>query len=382
MSHAGTGQRVVRGIVLALVVSGLVVAAGCRRGKPEKPESPLDKIPLKEPVVLVGEKQISGAWLRNWCATQELQFLSGGMPVQVDEFSLIDAGRRILTKIVLIASEAERRGMTVSDQEIQDQLSKEMKLFPSTEAWRDRMTASGMTVEERKEQIRLELLFNRYREEVVTPEVVKTRANPEMAQEYYNRFPQQFQRPRQVHLAHIMRSVAKDAPVDQREKERANIEKARARVASGEKFEDVAREVSTDVSAIKGGDIKWVDERAPIAPEIKTKVLGLKAGEMTEVIESPAGFHIFLALEVQEAGVVPFEEAREGIQKQLLEKALQVSMERAAADLQQQAKIQFLDLTPYIGKPPEKAAGAAPAGAPAPAPPAGASAPQPGPAQN
>jgi len=31
------------------------------------------------------------------------------------------------------------------------------------------MTASGMTVEERKEQIRLELLFNKYREEVVTP---------------------------------------------------------------------------------------------------------------------------------------------------------------------------------------------------------------------
>ena len=377
MSHAGAGRRVARGIVSALVVWGLVMAVGCGRGKPEKPASPLDKLPLKEAVVLVGDKNISGAWLRNWCATQELQFLRGGMPVQVDEYSLITAGRQILTKVVLIASEAERRGLTVSDQEIQDQLSKEMKLFPSTEAWRDRMTASGMTVEERKEQIRLELLFNKYREEVVTPEVIKTRANPEMAQEYYKRFPQQFQRPRSVHLAHIMRSVAKDAPIDQREKERANIEKARARVSSGEKFEDVAREVSTDVSAIKGGDIKWVNEQAPIAPEIKEKVLVLKAGEMTEIIESPAGYHIFTALEVQEAGVVPFEEAREGIQKQLLEKALQVSMERAAADLQKQTEVQFLDLTPYIGKPPEKAAGAPAAGG---TPPAGANAPPAAPA--
>lgn len=377
MSHAGAGQRVARGIFPALVVWGLVIAVGCGRGKPEKPVSPLDKIPTKEAVVLVGEKKISGAWLRNWCATQELQFLRGGMPVQVDEHSLISAGRLILTKVVLIASEAERRGITVSDQEIQEQLSKEMKLFPSTEAWRDRMTVSGMTVEERKEQIRLELLFNKYREEVVTPEVIKTRANPEMAQEYYNRFPQQFQRPRSVHLAHIMRSVAKDAPIDQREKERANIEKARARVSSGEKFEDVAREVSTDVSAIKGGDIKWVDEQAPIAPEIKEKVLDLKAGEMTEILETPAGYHIFQALEVQEAGVVPFEEAREQIQKQLLEKALQVSMERAAADLQKQTEVQFLDLTPYIGKPPEKAVGAPAAGA---APPAGATAPPAAPA--
>jgi parvulin-like peptidyl-prolyl isomerase len=371
MSHAGAGQRVVRGVALALVVGELVIAAGCGKGKPEKPVSPLDKIPTKESVVLVGDRKVSGAWLRNWCATQELQFLRGGMPVQVDEYSLITAGRQILTKIVLIASEAERRGFTVSDQEIQDQLSKEMKLFPSTEAWRDRMTASGMTVEDRKEQIRLEMLFNKYREEVVKPEVIKTRANPEMAREYYNRFPQQFQRPRSVHLAHIMRSVAKDAPIDQREKERANIEKARARVASGEKFEDVAREVSTDVSAIKGGDIKWVNEQAPIAPEIKAKVLALKAGEMTGILETPAGFHFFQAIEVQEAGVVPFEEAQEGIQKQLLEKALQVSMERAAADLQQQTTVQFLDLTPYIGKAPEKAAGAPPAGVP----PAGATVP-------
>jgi len=383
MSHAGAGQRVARGAFLALIVWGLVVAAGCRRGKPEKPVSPLDKIPTKEAVVLVGDRKISGAWLRNWCATQELQFLRGGMPVQVDEYSLITAGRLILTKIVLIAGEAERRGITVSDQEIQDQLSSEMKLFPSTEAWNERLTASGMTVPERKEQIRLELLFNKYREQVVKPEVIKTRANPEMAREYYDRFPDQFQRPRSVHLAHIMRSVAKDAPIDQREKERANIEKARGRVSSGEKFEDVAREVSTDVSAIKGGDIKWVNEQAPIAPELKAKVLVLNPGEMTEIIESPAGYHLFQAIEVQEAGVVPFEEAQEGIQKQLLEKALQVSMERAAADLQKQTTVQFLDLTPYIGKPPEKAAGAPPAGAAA--PPAGKVAPPaapPAPAKN
>ena len=370
MSHAGAGRNVTRGALLALVVGWLAFAAGCGKGKPEKPESPLDKIPTKDAVVLVGERKISGAWLRNWCATQELQFLRGGMPVQVDEYSLITAGRQILTKIVLIAGEAERRGLTVSDQEIQDQLSKEMKLFPSTEAWRDRMTASGMTVEERKEQIRLELLFNKYREQVVTPEVLKTRANMEMAREYYSRYPQQFQRPRAVHLAHIMRSVAKDAPPDQREKERANIEKARGRVSSGEKFEDVAREVSTDVSAIKGGDIKWVTEQAPLVPEIKAKVLVLKPGEMTEIIESPVGYHLFLALEVKEAGVVPFEEAQEGIQKQLLEKSLQVSMERAASDLQQQTKVQFLDLKPFIGTPPEKAAGAPAAGG-ATAPPAG-----------
>jgi parvulin-like peptidyl-prolyl isomerase len=256
-----------------------------------------------------------------------------------------------------------------------------MKMFPSTEAWRDRLAASGMSVEERKEQIRLELLFNKYREQIATPEVTKTRANPEMAREYYDRFPQQFQRPRQVHLQHIMRAVAKDAPADQREKERANIERARQRVASGEKFEDVAREVSTDVSAIKGGDIKWVDERAPILPEIKEKVLILKPGEMTEVLVSPMGFHVFQAIEVREAGMVPFEDAREGIQKQLLEKALQVSMERAAADLQQQTTIQFLDLTPYIGKPPEKPAGAPPAQAgtalPGAPPPAGQPAPAP-----
>lgn len=376
MSHAGAGKRVARGVVLALVVWGLAFAVGCGRGKQEKPVSPLDKIPMKDAVVLVGDRKISGAWLRNWCATQELQFLRGGMPVQVDEYSLITAGRQILTKIVLIAGEAERRGLTVSDQEIQDQLSKEMKLFPSTEAWRDRMAAAGMTVEERKEQIRLELLFNKYRVEIATPEVVKTRANPEMAREFYDRYPQSFQRPRAVHLEHIMRSVAKDAPPDQREKERANIEKARARVAGGEKFADVAREVSTDVSAINGGDIKWVNEQAPLAPEIKAKVLALKAGEMSEILESPAGFHLFEALEVQEAGVVPFEEAREGIQKQLLDKALQVSMERAAADLQQQTKVQFLDLKPYIGEPPAKAAGAPAAGAAAPpAVPAGPSAP-------
>lgn len=365
MSESFVGRGTARGALLALLVIVVAALAGCRGGRQARPESPLDKIPLKEAVIIVGDKTISGAWLRNWCATQELQFVRSGVQATVDEYSLIRAGRQILTKILVFANEAERRGLTVSDQEIQDQLSKEMKMFPSTQAWRERLETSGTTLEERREQIRLELLFNKYRDEVVQPEVKRTRANEEMAREYYERFPEQFDRPAAVHLRHIMRSVAKDAPEGQREKEKANTEKARQRVLDGESFEDVAREVSTDVSAIQGGDIKWVNEQTPLPDEIKKQVLALSAGQMTEVLESPMGFHLFQAVEVREAGRVPFEEAREGIEARLLEVAMRVAMENAAADLQKQTTIQFLDLTPYIGEPPAEAASAPPPGAPA-----------------
>lgn len=368
MSRSLLGQRVARGALLVLLVLvALGALASCRGGPPARRESPLDKLPLKEPVIIVGDKTVSGAWLRNWCATQELQFVRSGVDATVDEYSLIKAGRQILTKMLLFANEAERRGLAVSDQEIQDQLSNEMKMFPSTQAWRERLEASGMTLEERREQIRLELLFNKYRDEVVQPEVRRTRANEEMAREYYTRFPDQFDRPAAVHLRHIMRSVAKDAPEGQREKEKANTEKARQRVLAGEKFEDVAREVSTDVSAIQGGDIKWVTEQAPLPEELKQKVLALSPGVMTEVLESAMGFHLFQAIEVRAAGRVPFEEAREGIEARLLDAAMRVAMENAAADLQKQTTIQHLDLTPYIGEPPPEAAAVPPRPAEAPA---------------
>lgn len=365
----------------ALALSACLALAGCSGGKKEPPPPLFEKVPKDIPVLKIDGRDISGAWLRNWCATEYLrmQVASRGTPLRVDEYSLVEAGMDLIGKMVVLALEAERRGLTVSEEEIQAALTKEAQFFESTAAWRERLEKSGLTVEERKAEIRYDLLFRKLQDEIVAPGVRARVATDEMARKYYDRHTDVFNVPRRLHVLHIARSVAADATMEQKARDRRALEEALKRIEAGEKFEDVAREVSTEATAMKGGDVGWITAETPIQAEIKPAILALKKGQVTGVLESTAGYHLFKAVEVEEAGVRSFEDAREEIKKRLFDQALKLEMEKLAAqlraDLVAKKKYEMLDLKLVLGERPAPAAAPAPAvppeGAPAPHPAAG-----------
>jgi peptidyl-prolyl cis-trans isomerase NIMA-interacting 1 len=76
-----------------------------------------------------------------------------------------------------------------------------------------------------------------------------------------------------------------------RDEARARIEAALARLAAGEDFAAVAREVSDDPSGRQGGDLGVV---APgqLVPAFEDAAFALLPGQRSAVIETPYGFHV------------------------------------------------------------------------------------------
>jgi len=342
-------------LLLGFLMTALaLVGVGCS-SEEEKEQTPLNKLPLDAAVVKIGEMEITGAWLRNWCVTQQLQVEKRNTPVQIDGYSLIRNGREMLTKMVIVAREAKRRGLQVSEQQVQDRLAQEMGRFDSTEQWLELLEKSGLTREQRKEQIRLELLFAEYEKQVLEPKIEAEILAEENVREFYDKYKEQrFQRPHSVRTLHIMRSVPRDAPEQERQREREIIRQARERIEQGEAFEDVAREISSDQSAIEGGDMGWVTEAVNMPDDLKAAVLELSEGEMTQVLESPHGLHLFKAKEVQEAGTIPFEDVREDTRARMKREAMSNRMGQHVSQLREQliqaGKLQYLNLTPYLGR--------------------------------
>jgi peptidyl-prolyl cis-trans isomerase D len=80
---------------------------------------------------------------------------------------------------------------------------------------------------------------------------------------------------------------------DEKVASRQKAEQARERIAKGEDFATVAREVSQGPTAILGGDLGCLGTGYGIgADELKKAAESLKAGELSAVIESPRGFHV------------------------------------------------------------------------------------------
>ncbi|MFV2074351.1 MAG: peptidylprolyl isomerase [Thermoanaerobaculales bacterium] len=76
---------------------------------------------------------------------------------------------------------------------------------------------------------------------------------------------------------------------------------ARKRLADGEDFVELSREVSRAPNAADGGEIGFVDQGG-LPPEIDEVIFSLAAGEISDPVEGPSGYHVFQVLETVPAG--------------------------------------------------------------------------------
>ena len=96
-------------VSLAIVLLAVLMLPACSK-KEEKQAPPLwEKLPPKVAVVKIGDWEISGAWLKNWCATQELLLLRQGLPFRRDRDDRRPAG--VLPRL-LCRMRQVRRGLS------------------------------------------------------------------------------------------------------------------------------------------------------------------------------------------------------------------------------------------------------------------------------
>ncbi len=78
-------------------------------------------------------------------------------------------------------------------------------------------------------------------------------------------------------------------------------ESARRRLAEGEDFVKVSREMSRAPNAMDGGELGSFFEGS-LPEEIDRVVFGLTVGEISDPVQGPSGYHVFQVLELTPAG--------------------------------------------------------------------------------
>lgn len=128
------------------------------------------------------------------------------------------------------------------------------------------------------------------------------------------REPDLFRTPEQRHARHIL--VAVDEDTDEVEAE-LEIRKIAARVAAGEDFAGLARELSDDAgSAAQGGDLGWV-EPGVMVPPFEEALFAMEPGTVSEPVRTNFGWHLIKLEEVRPGQVKTFEEAEDELREML-----------------------------------------------------------------
>lgn len=164
-------------------------------------------------------------------------------------------------------------------------------------AFRKAVADEGFSWEQFREQIRTEITLAQLREREVDSRIDITNAELDAAlsnQDNNAMASSEFQ------LAHILLRAPEGATPEQWKAVMRRAEDVLALIKQGEDFSKVAATYSNAQDAMQGGVLDWRPFRR--LPEIfAERLTGMKKGDVSPILRSPVGLHIFKLVDVREA---------------------------------------------------------------------------------
>ena len=133
--------------------------------------------------------------------------------------------------------------------------------------------------------------------------------------------------PERVEARHILALAAANASKEEEAAARSLAEAARARLIADEDFAEVAAEMSQDTGTASQGGKLGLFARGDNDPAIEEAAFALEAGELSEVVRSPYGFHVIRVDAKQPA----FDPTFESVKRQLAAEGATAERARALA---------------------------------------------------
>jgi len=184
------------------------------------------------------------------------------------EDALLD---NIILEIIMVEA-AEKEGITLSDEDTDAELENFKVNFQNDDEYTQFLEKNGMTAEYLKEALRKESIINQY----LAVKIENLQPTDDELETIFN----DLKTNQKVRARHILVATEEEA--------KAVIE----RLNNGEKFEDLAKELSIDTgSGANGGDLDYFAYTDMVQP-FSEKAFEIEIGEVSEPVQSEYGYHI------------------------------------------------------------------------------------------
>lgn len=262
----------------------------------------------------------------------------------------MEEAREVTLKIMierrLIQQKAKTYNVTVTNEDIEDAYEKMrngMSLSPAE--FKQKLERSGLTEESYRKKLESQILQSRLLSFDVRSKIIVTE---EMVLDYYDEHYTSRVEKGSYYLLQMGFSSAKtNDPVKNaanKTETMSRTERVYKLAKNGQDFRVLAEKFSDLPSASDGGDIGsfTLDE---MAPNMRDAVATLSPGEISKIIDTPAGYQFFKLLSGEENTIVvtaSFEAVKEEIREKIFEEKLKSAYAEWVRKLKEDAYIQRL----------------------------------------
>lgn len=222
--------------------------------------------------------------------------------------------------------------ITVSDEELADSLADVKGQFASEEEFLSTLKDHGMTLEDLKSRYRDQLTIQKLVDREVRSHLV---VSPSEITAYYQQHLDRYHGAEAARLSNILIRVSGGVDAAQAKAKAQEILDA---LKGGADFAELAKRHSQGPGAAEGGMMGWV-ERGRLIPEIEQAVFALEPGQMSPVVRSTLGYHVFRLEERRSVQTKPMTEVQGEIRSLLLQEKFQQRYREWMAKLRDRAYI-------------------------------------------
>jgi peptidyl-prolyl cis-trans isomerase C len=145
--------------------------------------------------------------------------------------------------------------------------------------------------------------------------------------DFFESHQSEFSAPHEIRASHILVKTEEEA------------RQVLQRLAEGERFSGVAKAVSVDkASAVKGGDLGYFS-RGQMVPEFEHAAFHLNAGEVSDPVKTPFGYHIIKVVDVKRGPAVEFEKVKDMIVQKITSDKQKTVFDTYIADIKKKYEV-------------------------------------------
>lgn len=297
-------------------------------------------------------------------AAKHSQLAQMGIDIPEDENNLmyLMVKDRVVNDLIvkeLLNQELKKRNITVSKKEIEAEHKKMVDKLGSKDKFNEILKQNGIKYSDFEEDLKQELMMKKL-VNIIHP----VKISESDAKSFYNKNLDKFKTPDQVRASHILvmanpveikegltkkNKTLTEAEINQQVQVEMAMRYKKAQEIANEikstpdRFEAKAREFSDDkASAEKGGDIGFFSKN-DMVKEFSDAAFKLRPNTISEVIQTPYGFHIIKVTDRKAAGQQPYEKIKSQLIQYLTAQAQVKALEQFLTMLKSQAVIEYVD---------------------------------------
>ncbi len=254
---------------------------------------------------------------------------------------LHEARRKILNQIIeerLIDQEVRKIGFKATPKEVEMAIEEIKKRNNATqEDLENALARDGLTFEAFKKEIEKRILRARFISVMIK---VESNFGDKELLEFYKKNLERYYSKEVYRPAHILFLIPKGATPEEVSKIKKKCEKVLEKIKKGEDFGEMALLYSEDTSSKDRGDLGYF-KKGELLPAFEKEALRLRVGEVSGIIRTEHGFHIIKLLDRKGGEPFPFEEIKERVKVDYMEKEMEKALRQYLTKLKEKSVIEI-----------------------------------------